>query len=360
MSERFVEVVLRNPFDKEDLFNYRIDVFDIPIVDRWLEKLKETLRVGRPLEKNFCFLGWPTNQRNFEYLLNELQQTVTQINSFSKNPAWLKIDPNGYTIKDDFRKETMLKSNGELERDFTNRLHHHFEILQGQVGTLSPWYFAADDNTKYAIRQLNLLCHEIETFCGSTLVRKDNPEYVSCAQITTFLHCPRYELEKQDYEHFTMDRGFGHVYMHWCQIGKTHFEVFNDNDGHVGDNGVGGLKFYSGEFDIEWGPDQAEFPWWIETKKKFREWLIQNKLDPDDKTMGYGYLHMAQVDRKKHFGNASIGEIHNIMGKYLDIYKIIVYDNGEKVEGIFDYSWPDSDYKTKQLSFLSRDYRASS
>ncbi len=355
MKKKYVEVILRNPINKSDTFQYIIEPFDIPIVDRWLARLKEALIQRLPLEKNFCFLGWPTNQRNLDYLLSELDQSVRQINSFGMMDKWK--DLGGYKITEDFSKKNIMSSNGELERDFTNRLHHHFEILQGQVGNLSPWYYSADDSTKYAIRQLNNLCHEIESFTSAVKIRNHNPEYVSCAQITTFLHCPRYDLQKEDYEHFTMDRGFGHVYMHWCQIGKTHFEVFSDQDSHVGEAGVGGLKYYSGEFDIEWGPDTINHPWWIETKTKFRKWLIENNFDPDDKTMGYGHLHMAQVDRQKHFGGMSIGDIHNQMGKYLDIFKIIVHEGDQKTEGVFDYSWPDADYKSRQLEFLSQGYR---
>lgn len=355
--KKYVEVILRNPLDQTKSFQYVIEPFDIPIVDKWLERLKEAIHAKLPLEKNFCFLGWPTTQRNLEYMLGELQESVKQINSYGQSPEWLKISNNGYRITDDFRKEVIIDGSGNLDRDFTNRLHHHFEILQGQVGKLSPWYFGADDRTKYAIRQLNNLCHEIETFTNSIKCRAHDPNLVSCAQITTFLHCPRYPLTKIDYENFTLDRGFGHVYMHWCQIGKTHFEVFSDHDGHAGEDGIGGLKYYSGEFDIEWGPDVKNHPWWQETKVKFRNWLIKNNFDPDDKTMGYGHLHMAQVDRKKHFGDMSIGEIHALMGNFLDIHKIIVHEGDKKTEGVFDYSWPDVNYKERQLEFLREGYR---
>lgn len=354
--KRYVDVILRNPLNKNDEFKYTIEPFDIPIVDRWLLRLKETLIAKRPLEKNFCFLGWPTTQRNLDYLLRELRENVSQINKFGQSPAWTAVSKEGYKISEDYRIENILDKSRELERDFTNRLHHHFEILQGQVGRLSPWYHSADDETKYSIRQLNNICHEIESFCNAIKCQQHDPNIVSCAQITTFLNCPRFDLEKQDYEHFVMNRGFGNVYMHWCQIGKTHFEVFSDQDGHVGDHGVGGLKYYSGEFDIEWGPDTIDLPWTQDTDLRFRNWLIENGLDPDDKTMGYGYLHMAQVDRKKHFGSMELGEIHKLMGRYLDIYKIIVHDGSEVVEGVFDYSWPDIDYKERQLSFLRSGY----
>jgi hypothetical protein len=55
------------------------------------------------------------------------------------------------------------------------------------------------------------------------------------------------------------DRQFGHVYMHWAQIGKTLFEVWRDEGApDLTDTvckAINSLEYYSGEFDIEWGKD---------------------------------------------------------------------------------------------------------
>ena len=47
--------------------------------------------------------------------------------------------------------------------------------------------------------------------------------------------------------------------MHWCQIGKTLMEVYRDEGAPVLTDtvceAITHLKYYSGEFDVEWGND---------------------------------------------------------------------------------------------------------
>ena len=53
-------------------------------------------------------------------------------------------------------------------------------------------------------------------------------------QINTWLQAPRSDLKDDDYNLFVknkFDRTCGGVYLHWAQIGKTHIEVFRDEDG---------------------------------------------------------------------------------------------------------------------------------
>ena len=50
-----------------------------------------------------------------------------------------------------------------IKHEVMNKLHNHFEVLQGTVENLSEYYKLADYPTKYAIRQLNNICHgEVE------------------------------------------------------------------------------------------------------------------------------------------------------------------------------------------------------
>jgi hypothetical protein len=71
---------------------------------------------------------------------------------------------------------------------------------------LSPYYKQADHETKYAIRQLNNICHEIEGWVESYRKSKVDPEWIRPAQITTFLNAPRYDLHDEDFELFKVNR----------------------------------------------------------------------------------------------------------------------------------------------------------
>ena len=247
-----------------------------------------------------------------------------------------------------------------------NRLHNHFERLQGTVWALSNYYRLADYETKYAIRQLNNICHEMETLILIQRKEKMEPEWVRPTQITTFLHAERYTLTDEHRELFNVngyDRQFGHVYMHWAQIGKTLFEVFRDEHSpELTDTvceAITELKYYSGEFDVEWGNDVVyggSQPWHTEEQDRFQTWLIKNNRDPKDIQLSLGYLPIGYVDVVQDFGTDDPVKIREILGKYLDIYQIEV----DGVKNEFNYCWSDSDYKQQQIARMIPGYDYSS
>ena len=160
-----------------------------------------------------------------------------------------------------------------------NRLHRYFEDLQGETWNISPYYKLADYDTKWAIRQLNDLCHELESWVLSNRKKTQAPEWQRPSQITTFLNAPRQDLKDEDYELFLKtryDREFGGVYLHWAQVGKTQFEMFRDEHGRDIDeatcSAINSLKFYSGEFDVEWGRDinESNHEWHRKEQTEFR------------------------------------------------------------------------------------------
>ena len=61
----------------------RVNIYDTPLGLRWLEALKDNLKQKRILEKNFCFLGFANSKRNLKYLVNEVNEAVTKINTFT-------------------------------------------------------------------------------------------------------------------------------------------------------------------------------------------------------------------------------------------------------------------------------------
>jgi len=374
---REIEVVLRNPENKKDILSYFIDVEDTDFNLRWLDGLKKNLQNNLHLEKNYCWLGWPHSPRNIKYLCKQINQAIFQINRFNSLNIWGLAGLKEYEIRDYFTPDSVMYSPKEypignpsrdprnmglfLKSEHMNRLHRYFEHLQGEVGNLSQYYKLADYETKWAIRQLNDLCHELESWALSYRKLFFEKEWLRPSQITTFLNAPRYNLHDQDYNLFLKnryDRVLGGVYLHWAQIGKTHFEVFRDEDGKDINESVcssiSGLKFYSGEFDVEWGKDvkEANAAWHKIEQQKFQEWLKKNKIDYNNPKMSLGYIKIGQVNLLKSFGTIDFFKIIETLGKYLDIYKIKV----DNVENVFDYVWSDENYKDMQINFLKPGY----
>jgi hypothetical protein len=350
-----IKVVLRDPLDKKDQINYIIDVEEHALAQAWITALKSLLESGNLLEKNFCFMGFPTTGRNIEFLCTALNRHIKQINQ----------GLDGYAIDDVFSPANVFAHDHSpmgVNHDLFNRLHNHFEILQGTVDNFSTWYINADYKTKYSIRQLNLICHEMENLILGLRKAATNPFWVRPSQITTWINAPRYKLEdvhRQGFVSNGYDRVLGGVYMHWAQIGKTLMEVFRDEGAPelttTVCEAITHLEYYSGEFDVEWGNNitvGGGHPWHDKTIGAFREWLIENNLDPQDPKLSLGYLPVGQVNLKQSFGTEDYEKIWDIMGRHLDIYSIEV----DGVQAVYDYCWSDADYEQQQIDRMRPGY----
>jgi hypothetical protein len=361
-----VKVVLRNPLKKTDTIDYTIETLDNELAADWVVALKGLLQNNRMLEKNFCFMGFPKTARTLEYLCAELTTYVNTINNFFSD----------YKIAEQFTTDTVsykAPSPNNLDvitlhvnHDTMNVLHNHFEKLQGTVWQLSDYYKRADYDTKYAIRQLNNICHELESLVLSIHKADTVPYWTRPSQITTFLQAERYELKDSHRKLFAVngyDRVLGGVYMHWAQIGKTLFEVFRDESAPVLTDtvceSITELKYYSGEFDIEWGNDVTyggKRAWHNKEQDLFKQWLIDNNRDPGDPSLSLGYLPMAQVQLQESFGTTDGEQIWDIMSKYLDIYRIEV----DGVSDTYEYCWSDTLYRQMQINMMKPGYDFSS
>jgi hypothetical protein len=354
-----IKVILRNPLDKTDLVDYTIVANDTLLAHDWISALRGLLESGNLIEKNFCFMGFPKTARTIEYLCGELNQAVTTINSSSIEYHIPEVFTSDNVIGYDWGK------NG-VNHELFNKLHNHFERLQGTVWGLSDYYRQADYVTKYAIRQLNNLCHEMETLILSRRKLATDPYWVRPSQITTFLQAPRYDLKpehRQGFIHNGYNRVMGGVYMHWTQIGKTLFEVFRDEGAPkltaTVCEAITELQYYSGEFDIEWGNDivlHGPHDWHNQQQEEFCRWLMTNDRDPTDVNLSLGYLSLGQVDLAGSFGTTDYQTIWDILGSHSDIHSIQV----EGVTRTYDYCWTDPNYKQQQIDMMKPGYDYSS
>lgn len=331
----------------DDTLRVYVNVYDNSLSRKWLAALNDLLEHNYHLEKNYCFFGFPDGPRNGTYILDQINRSIQAINDSDLS----------YHITDHFDITNSVDADGGVNHDHFNQLHRYFEDLQGGSGHISDYYWRADNATRWHIRQLNLLCHEFESWQLSWRKKHTAPEWQRPSQLMCWLSAPRFMLDEADYELFgveTINRSLGGVYVGVNKaVGKHHWEVFQDEgrDSRIGELTTTSLKAQTeaaGDFDIEWGVDPSNRPWQIQRLKDFREWLKINGFDPEDKALTIGHPQVGQVDLLRSFGIEDYQQIWNQLNTHLNVYSIRTSTN----QALYDYSWSDSDYMQQQIRNL--------
>lgn len=340
-----IEIDLKNSHN--NLLTVYVDVYDNSLSRKWLAALEHLVREQHHLEKNYCFFGFPEHRRTPEYLCLQINRSIKAINASGLD----------YHIDDWFDVRNTVDERGGINHEKMNWLHRYFEDLQGTSGAMSAHYQCADAETRWHIRQLNLLCHEYESLILSIRKARTAPEWRRPSQLMCWINAPRFELEPQDYELFgvdTINRSLGGVYVGVNKaVGKHHWEVFNDEgrDSRVSELVTTGLRTQTeaaGDFDIEWARDPGAYEFQQRRLADFRAWLTTNGFDPEDKSLTIGHPKVAQVDLIHSFGTDNYEIIWNTLAQYLDVAKIRI--NG--IEATYNYCWSDPDFVDRQIAAL--------
>jgi hypothetical protein len=353
-----ITITLRNQYGNK--LPVHVNVFHGNFSKKWLDALNHLIKNNYHLEKNFCFLGFADADRNGQYILDQVNLSIASINQANI----------GYTIDDYFSLDNTITDDPigdrtvgrNLIHDKFNQLHRYFEDLQGSSVNLSPFYLKADAETRWHIRQLNLLCHEFESWALSYRKQIEAPEWQRPSQLMCWLNAPRFKLTPDDYDLFgvdTISRGQGGVYVGVNKgVGKHHWEVFVDeanyNPEHRADNlTTSALRPQieaAGDFDIEWGNDPGKFEWQQKSLQNFRAWLTNNGFDPDDRSLTIGHPKVAQVNLLKSFGTTNYRNIWSQLNNFQDVYSIKTSD----ASAVYDYRWGDADFKQRQIDIISQ------
>jgi hypothetical protein len=324
-----------------------VDVYDNSLSRKWLAALNNLLTNNYHLEKNYCFFGFADGPRNGNYLLDQINASIANINSANL----------GYVIDDHYTLENSVDSEGGVNQAHFNQLHRYFEDLQGVHGQLSSYYHQANARTQWHIRQLNLLCHEFESWQLSWRKKHTAPEWQRPSQLMCWLNAPRFELDEQDYELFgieTINRSLGGVYVGVNKaIGKHHWEVFQDEgrDSRIHELTTTTLRaqtLAAGDFDIEWANNPGAFAWQIKQLAEFRTWLQVNGFDPNNPGLTIGHPQVGQVDLLGSFGTEDYRKIWSQLNNHLNVTAIETSD--AKAE--YEYNWSDSNYADRQIAII--------
>jgi hypothetical protein len=347
-----------------DRLTVHIDIDDTSLGRKWLAALNHLIAQQYHLEKNFCFLGFAENSRNGVFICEQINHSIQAINRANL----------GYQINDYFTIENSLTPGpigrlddgsgelpgGRVNHEKFNMLHRYFEDLQGHSGSISDYYWKANTETRWHIRQLNLLCHEFESWALSAKKQITAPEWQRPSQLMCWLNAPRFSLDEQDLELFgieTMNRPMGGVYVGVNKaVSKNYWEVFVDEAHYDPDMIMNNLTTTglrpqveaAGDFDIEWANDPGQHTWQQKHLSDFRTWLINNGLDPQDPALTIGHPQVGQVDLGRSFGTKDYQQIWHQLNTHLNVYAI----RTGTASVVYEYAWSDADYMEKQIKCL--------
>lgn len=228
-------------------------VKDTNIARKWQEQIAQ----GYPIFEDWRFTGWPNSKWTAESYIVEINKCVDLVN--------------------DYMPDTITGSNDP------NHLHKFFEVLRGPLESPTQWYLDAPVPVQQAVNDFNILIHNYEKLIQS--------KHLS-PTITCTFKCPRYELDEDDYQHFTYHWKFGTIYINYCEVGKHLLELYGDNDNVVGEDNIRPLRYYSADFKLKFFTDVSveEFNKW---ETKFKAWLAENK--PLFEKLGFKHLSLGLI-----------------------------------------------------------------
>lgn len=288
---------------------------DTELASVWLKQLDHLLATHNKkiFQKNFSLLGVHNDYRNVKHICDDLDRSIATINYYSKD----------YKIKENYGP---LRSG--YDQELLNTLHHHFEVMQGQLWNPGKSLEMANGETRLAICFLNHCCHELEAWYETTKIKKDGYTngyfYYNLLGVTD-----RIELDPKFKKQFTKNVDDGLVYLHYAQTGKTWHEAYLDNDTVVEPAGISEHRLISGEFACYFGSGY-ELP----SDEKFSAWLESKGVDPTDEQLALGY---GPVGRVIDLPYTAIGDFFT---EYTDFYSIEF--NKKRIE--YDFRHTDEAY----------------
>lgn len=301
------------------------------------------------INKLFCFHAWQqgwddnTYSRNLDVVCKELNTAIERVNFYYNKFGYPYIDL-------EFTKDKLKDTT--LYREMMNELHHHFEILIGQVGNTSEWYFKPpQEAARFYVQQLNSLLHEIESTVNA-IVNENKEKHIMInfngpRANGTYIPDPiRVPLTEEHFECFEdRQHQWGMLTAYYSQLGKQHIEVFVDGDEVIGDENISGISWMMGEciLDLETlkGPNESPRK---RITEEFKSWLVKNGFDPEDKSLalGLGILAYLKPEDNQHLGS-SWQEIDKVIHQYDDVYEIGFCDENYNLitHQKYDYTWKD-------------------
>lgn len=277
MSDGYRSKIFFSTQDQDLVLEWR--VLDHLAAALWVKNLRLCLQKNFPFYARYS--GFLKSEKTMESMSRKLNRIIELINS-----------EGIYHIKE--------RSPLHFDQEFSNIIHHHFELLLGSIENFSEYYHKSSHIIRAAIPVLNHLIHDMET-ASREKESEGNTFAAICCEMP---EAPRFRMPKEFYHLFEKNIDFGDMVTHYGMVGKTWWEVYLDRDEDIFAEAIRPLNIVSGEFDLFFGRHQ----WSKETTHDFNEFLKKHGQDPDNPELGIGYLPLAKLIREKNWDDQKYKE----------------------------------------------------
>ncbi|TNF29655.1 MAG: hypothetical protein EP319_06840 [Deltaproteobacteria bacterium] len=290
---RKIKITFTNREDQDDHFEDSWSLRDTPSAKAFQIELLNNL--NNDFEFFTKFVGYRGGYRNPEFLGQLMNKCIDRINKDGR-----------YYIRE--------RAKAKIDQNFLNVMHHHFEVLRGSVWQESEYYIHSHPEVSTAVCGINHLVHEMEAWLRA--------ESDASGVLTEFVGSNRTPLPKESVHDFDMSTDFGDIVLHYCQIGKTWWEVYTDNDAEIFEEAIQPLELVSGDFDIFWFANKKHPHRW----EGFSDFLKKWGKDINDPELRIGYNCVAKWDN---LHNLDPSKIKQEMIKRMYISKIEILEGEE-------------------------------
>jgi len=203
------------------------DILHTPLTRLWLEKMyiRDNWKLDDP-KRFYNFNNIEDEKRKAEKFLLDCINTIN-----------------------DFKQVIVKPFTSIHDQDYLNYCHNIFELHHGMLDRQQDCLFSQSPaNVKKALADLNIAVHRCES------LKHARPRFV-CTWYGSPKDHTLPEQVKQQNASRTVE--FGGVYLNYCEIGKTAYELAENNDTYAGHDMFRPFSYYSSDFVVRFY-DQGE------------------------------------------------------------------------------------------------------
>ena len=263
-------------------YDLTFELINASIADRWVKHLDFFIQAGQPWDDVKRFYNFQGSEYTETAVVAHIQKLVNTIKEYAPSIINREIT-------------------GPLTQDDLNYLHHIFEMYHGLYDQQdkNDFFKHAPTEVQTALGDLNIWIHRYETLGGM-------PRFVG-----TWKYKPYRDLfEEEDFKLFSLYEEWGDLRINYCEIGKTLYDFYQDNDQYILPEAFQPHHHYCFDFTVRFTRHSAEH-------YKALEDQVWNYFDQHQtffNDLGY-YRH----DPKLSLGGITIG-------------KLVINDSRQKIE----------------------------